>query len=565
MTVTACNDVTLRSISELLADVGSPLALNVVAALKSGDHLSVLGLTPDTESPTFRDDYLASEILSKYPYLDLKLDRKAVALSKFKEIEESLVSSDRNLKRCWSTLGQTRADVHWVFHSMIRKIQYLLSDFNWGVCETFFGFGPGATVSLPRTRAYAPNKFGNLKPTVTQSCLDLAIAAVRSNPSWADHLGSHYGQDPFLWFTIVAGNKVVTVPKSAKTDRTIAIEPDLNMYLQKGIGGVLRRKLARVGVDLSSQLLNQQLAKEGSVSGTLATVDLSAASDSVSMHVIEMFLPPDWVDAIKATRSPCGRLPSGELITYQKVSSMGNGFTFELETLLFWAAVSSCIEYLEPMDRRFAVYGDDLIISVDCVDLLLDVLGYLGFTPNAKKTFYSGSFRESCGKHFSKGDDVTPIYLREKIETLDRKIWWLNSLSRWSTCFNGLARDDIVKPSWDRCFNSIPVSDRPLGPLYVSGQLSGTCIGVPFDTALPVLRRSRHGLDGFLYRARVEVSERGTSNSIGSLILFLDRYGRDPSRPRCEPSSIPGRRRWRTIWSFTPQWQEAAPWFTTRG
>lgn len=142
------------------------------------------------------------------------------------------------------------------------------------------------------------------------------------------------------------GNKVTTVPKNSKTDRVIAIEPLMNMYVQKGIGGAIRHSLRSVGINLNDQTSNQRLAREGSLQGKLATVDLSSASDSVSLLLVEELLPPDWVAAIKLCRSPCGVLPDGSVINYQKVSSMGNGFTFELESLIFWAACSSVCQYL---------------------------------------------------------------------------------------------------------------------------------------------------------------------------------------------------------------------------
>ena len=216
MSVTAVyRDATLRMVRDLLADLASPLALEVVSCLDAGDHKRLVGLTADPALPSFRDDYLAVEILSKYPFLDLGIDRERVAIEKFVEVEDRLRFSDRNLRACWSKLGQTQPDVHWVFHSMRRKIQYLLGDFSWERCEPYFGFGPGATVSIPRRRAHAPNKFGNFKPTVTQNCLDLGLAVLNSNPTWADHLRIHNGEDPNNWVKLVAGNKVVTVPKTA--------------------------------------------------------------------------------------------------------------------------------------------------------------------------------------------------------------------------------------------------------------------------------------------------------------------------------------------------------------
>jgi hypothetical protein len=86
---------------------------------------------------------------------------------------------------------------------------------------------------------------------------------------------------------MVSGNNVDWVPKNYKTDRTIAIEPDWNMFLQKGLGGLLRRRLRRVGQDLNDQSTNRFCAAVGSIDGSLATLDMSMASDTVAYRLVE--------------------------------------------------------------------------------------------------------------------------------------------------------------------------------------------------------------------------------------------------------------------------------------
>lgn len=559
MTVTVVQDETLRSIVELLDDVGSPLARRCADLLKTGQHASYLALgLSDASFDTFREDYLALEVASKYPYLDVNIDREKVALEKFFEIEGKLALSDGWLYR-FSKGWNKHPLLHAVLHTARRKIEKLLGDFHWECAEAYFSFGPGATVSLPRRKASTPNKFSNLKLTVTQSCLDLAVWAVCRNECWADYLASRYGRDPSGWFRLTPGNKVVTVPKNAKTDRTIAIEPDLNMFLQKGIGGMLRRKLKTVSVDLDDQTLNQRMARDGSLSGTLGTIDLSSASDSVSTRLVEELVPPSWLDAIKASRSANGVLPDGSLISYRKVSSMGNGYTFELESLIFWSLAVSTLEVLGSADRRFAVYGDDIILPIDCVEPFLDVLSCCGFSPNSKKTHTSGPFRESCGKHYLAGDDVTPFYVKDRVDSVDRKFWWLNTLSVWAgKPYQFWLRDNRLKKSWDRCFNTIPDSCRRLGPLFAFSEseqelkMRDSCIGVPFDAAKPHLKR-KDGLEGFYFPTRIPVDHGVVYNSIGTLIGFLDRFGRFQLRPRCELSRGKGRVKWENSYSLTPQ------------
>jgi hypothetical protein len=96
----------------------------------------------------------------------------------------------------------------------------------------------------------------------------------------------------------------------------------------------------------------------------------------------------------------------------EKFSSMGNGFTFELETLIF-AALAAAVSDLTLGENLF-VYGDDIIVPTHASSNVLAVLRTFGFTPNTKKTFTSGSFRESCGGDYFLGYDVRSVFLKSE-------------------------------------------------------------------------------------------------------------------------------------------------------
>jgi len=161
-------------------------------------------------------------------------------------------------------------------------------------------------------------------------------------------------------------------------------------------------------VNLDFQGLNQALAIYGSHSGKYATIDLASASDTVSKEVVQALLPEPWLTILAAMRSPDYRL-DGEWHCYAKWSSMGNGYTFELESLLFWALCSS-------IDEDVAVYGDDLIVPTQSFESIVRVLEVCGFTVNTEKSFSSGPFRESCGQDAFHGVSVTPIYWKEPLD-----------------------------------------------------------------------------------------------------------------------------------------------------
>jgi hypothetical protein len=198
------------------------------------------------------------------------------------------------------------------------------------------------------------------------------------------------------------------VPKNAKTCRSVCVEAGLNVMFQLGLGKIMAKRLAAFGVDIRDQSLNQRRALEGSLTGALATLDLSSASDTISREIVYELLPLEWACLLNYGRSSTVELPSGELLTQEKFSSMGNGYTFPLETLIFWGLAAACCD----RDSDATVYGDDIVIPSDKFELLREVLHYAGFMTNVTKSFHTGPFRESCGKDYFRGIDVRPFYAK---------------------------------------------------------------------------------------------------------------------------------------------------------
>jgi hypothetical protein len=268
------------------------------------------------------------------------------------------------------------------------------------------------------------------------------------------------------------------------------------MFLQKAIGRMIRRRLRRKGLlSDDAQQLNAELAKEGSITGGLATIDLSSASDSIHLELVRELLPYDWTEAIETCRSPYCVLPSGELKLLRKVASMGNGFCFELETLIFWALASAVSSLVGASDRRCAVFGDDIIVPDGVAQALLPVLDDCGFSVNVKKTFLQGPFRESCGKHYFRGVDVTPFYVRDPIDTIERLFWAANSVKRFSR-LPGWGLDPRFEEAYKFLVGRLsPYWRRMRIP---EGYGDGGLI-VDFDEALP--RRASRGWDGYIFNS----------------------------------------------------------------
>ena len=223
--------------------------------------------------------------------------------------------------------------------------------------------------------------------------------------------------------------RVISVPKTLKTPRIIAIEPTCMQYVQQGILRMMREEIrsddnARNLVMSDSQEPNQLLAKLGSFSGDLATLDLSEASDRVSIVHVKDLLHRHTItrEAVFASRSLKAQVPGHGVKTLAKFASMGSALTFPVESLVFMTVIFIGIESalnrpltvkdIKSLYGKVRVYGDDIIVPVDFVQPVLEALESYGFKVNRKKSFWTGRFRESCGSEWYAGQDVSIVRCR---------------------------------------------------------------------------------------------------------------------------------------------------------
>jgi len=224
---------------------------------------------------------------------------------------------------------------------------------------------------------------------------------------------------------LVPGNRFASVEKDAETKRAITCEPALNLLVQRAHGIAIRDALLRVGIDLRDQTVNQRQAQACVFDGR-ATLDIKNASNSISYELVKTLLPWEWFERLLACRSHVTILPDGSELNLEFFSSMGNGFTFELETLIFWALA-------EVLGANPVVYGDDIIIDADLADDVVALYSHVGFETNPDKSFTSGWFYESCGKHYYLGVDVSPHLVRGDLSarTPMDVLTDINGLRRW--------------------------------------------------------------------------------------------------------------------------------------
>jgi hypothetical protein len=356
-----------------------------------------------------------SALFEKNSDFPLDVDKREVAKKKWLRSEELCAQTNEIFDLYHRGAFQFRPLVDGILYSAQRKIGKVLGDLP-PFSELKFRFGPGATTTLPKRNASPRYKLGDVK-SCSEGLVNVITDVAKEAPSW---FGISDPED-YSFSVTVMPSKVSFVPKNAKTDRAICVEPSLNTFVQLGLGDYISARIRKLtGIDLQDQTRNQRLAREGSLRPGLATLDLSSASDLISRGLVKSLVSDEWFDVFEAFRSRRALLDD-EVIEQNKFCSMGNGFTFPLETLIFWALMASCAEVLgfskDVVRRDVSVYGDDLVVPTHGEDISLyrEVLEASGFLLNQEKSFSRGPFRESCGKDYFGGIDVRPVFVKDRL------------------------------------------------------------------------------------------------------------------------------------------------------
>lgn len=331
---------------------------------------------------------------------------------------------------------------------MRRFIRNVLGDFHEFInaLPALVKVTPGATAQSSRRNSLPQQKLG-LKPYVTFGARKYVALLFR----W-------FGFERFA-IKHCESNRIECVPKNWKTNRSIACEPEGNIPLQLAVDTWVKRKLKLQGIDLSDQSRNQRLAKHASIYNDFVTVDFSSASDTISIETVRWLLPPLWFKYLDNVRSPFfrGVFGTGK---YAKFSSMGNGATFVLESLIFGAMCHAL------GSRKFLVYGDDVIIEERFFSRFCGLAKFLGFSVNQEKTFSCGPFRESCGGDYFLGNDVTPVYIRNIDSRKASLCHLVNSLGAITHQWSELAKylSEIVK---DYSLPYVPYNENTMSGIWI--------------------------------------------------------------------------------------------------
>jgi hypothetical protein len=356
--------------------------------------------------------------------------------------------------------------------------------------------GPGASIGVKSYNFYT-KMFDSTLSCTSMELYRLYRSSISEHPTW---LRAETARRQRHGVSVVGGSRFSFVPKTSEISRGICTEPVLNMYFQKGLGSVFESILKRkYRIDLSSQPeLNRRLAQEGSSTGSFGTIDLSSASDSISLNLLKEILPRYVYQWVCLFRSPVTIFPDGNQVELDMVSTMGNAFTFPLMSLLFATIVRACyrtlgikLEYQTEGPRNFAVFGDDIIVRKDAYNFVVRALELFGFSVNESKSFNVGSFRESCGGDYFNGHDIRGVYCKSLSTSAD--VYSLtNRLVRWS------AKSGILLP---KAISQLRKSAEFLQVPYQAGDSEGFKTPYP-----PIAARRDKNTGATIYRALCKLS-----------------------------------------------------------
>lgn len=364
----------------------------------------------DYEDPAlFKAAYQLASLTKRHRFTnDLYSDQELIdkAVAGFLETQSRLAELD---------LDKLDAESSFILDLAAGYVARVLGTYNDEEHRSLCRFGRKASVGIPARAACLAARW------------ELPISGSLEQISWFD---SEMSQDLFVqdyWakqlesdpnrsiYRETSSLTLTLVPKTFKSLRSIMPNTTIGSYMSYGLGEMIRKRLKREGYDIKSlQQRHRYLAHQGSVHGLYATADLSSASDSITDALVKRLLPSDWYDVMSSSRIAKVQLPDDQIVESLTFCTMGIGYTFPLQTLIFLSLLKS-IEFFHygRFDRRtISVYGDDLIYDPRMHGQVVTYFKRFGFLINVEKTFVSGHFRESCGGDYFRGVDVRPFQPR---------------------------------------------------------------------------------------------------------------------------------------------------------
>lgn len=333
-------------------------------------------------------------------------------------------------------------------------------------------------------------------------------------------------------------SKLVSVPKTMKGPRLIAVEPTAVQYCQQAIlrdlVGLLDASPMGKWFNFHDQTVNASKALDGSIDGSYSTYDLSEASDRVPASLISYLLKnfPLLRKAVFACRSPRVRLPDGSVMALRKFASMGSALTFPFEAMVFHTIVEYGIRRAREMsllnDKSRAVeiyvFGDDIIVPKAYSTFIAPSLQFFGMKVNIDKSFSQGLFRESCGMDAYAGVNVTPTYVRAQF-------WGDKWNPRQFISLVSTINQLYAAGLWKTSDLLIRYVERRIGRLHlVSGDVGGLALhtfqhNMLYRNSRPLSRKLRYNASLYKFEARMLVPvsdiDKEPMNGYNALMKFF--------------------------------------------
>jgi hypothetical protein len=514
----------------------TPRSLTCYLLAKHGEWEQLISLpAPDSCSSTFIYDYGATNMFKKNPRIPLYTNesRAAAALRTWFESEALCKETNKRLRnevlnRQDSLAPQTRLGK--IFHAFGKELRRILGPVDYQFVSSNVGFGPGSTMSV-KGRDVLPSR-------------KLCVGNYTSTPGLIPLVTSLFPEG--CTFCAVGYNEFTTVPKTAVTDRAIAIEPHVNVLVQKGIGALVRKRLRQAGLTPNDQSTNQKMALKAQRLD-FATIDLSMASDTIARRLVEYSVSQEWFHLLNLARTPGTRI-GDDVFVLEKFSSMGNGFTWELESAIFLAIARISCDGVGVSWSGVSVYGDDIVLPKKAFRVCCENLELLGFKVNSKKSFWQGDFYESCGVDVYKGQNIRPYFFKGDFDDFEsNSIRMANGLRRYANRLGcGLYCDKRLYRAY-----------RLVADNAGRGRQTGVPDGVGDDglvrnlSEIVSLKRARSGLQGYrcLVLRRDPIPSR-RSDANGLLWSYLFQY-RDRSNYDALPEAAVSIK-WRGLVSTRP-------------
>jgi hypothetical protein len=414
-------------------------ALNTLNPREIREAVPGVDMHIDQDTYKFKCEYQLHSILKRHRfqkdiYSEEELQEKAI--STFLETQLRLQSLDLE-----SVSAKTKRILDWAACYVSKVLGPYSDEEHRDLCR----FGRRASVGIPARAASLAARW------------EIPISGSQEQIEWFDSEMSHIDcvrnylhkqleSDPQGSIYLPTSSLTLAlVPKTFKSLRAIMPNTTIGSYMSFGLGEIIRKRLKREGYDIRTlQERHKYLARIAStIPNGYATCDLSSASDSISVALVRRLFPDDWFEILERSRIGTVLLPNAHSVESLTFCTMGIGYTFPLQTLVFLALLKAiqALSYDRLDSRLISVYGDDMIYASRMHEQVASCFKELGFVINDEKSFVTGHFRESCGGDYYRGVDVRPFQPRNGATIVSQKAYEATLYK----CVNGLLR------RWHEC------------------------------------------------------------------------------------------------------------------